>query len=82
MSLPFVTALFGLRRAEGRRYEQSARCPRAVTVGPGGGRARATGHEPSHQRFGVTAHPELKLARWAAQELDASTVAATTMYTS
>ncbi|BCB76047.1 nucleoside deaminase [Phytohabitans flavus] len=30
----------------------------------------------------ITAHPELKLARWAARELDAETVAATTMYTS
>ncbi|MFI6651374.1 nucleoside deaminase [Streptomyces sp. NPDC050529] len=30
----------------------------------------------------ITAHPELKLARWAARELDATTAAATTMYTS
>jgi tRNA(Arg) A34 adenosine deaminase TadA len=30
----------------------------------------------------ISAHPELKLARWAARELDASTAAATTMYTS
>nr|WSW68747.1 nucleoside deaminase [Streptomyces sp. NBC_00995] len=30
----------------------------------------------------ITAHPELKLARWAARELDAPTAAATTMYTS
>jgi tRNA(Arg) A34 adenosine deaminase TadA len=30
----------------------------------------------------VTAHPELKLARWAARELDADTVRATTLYTS
>ena len=30
----------------------------------------------------ITAHPELKLARWAARELEASTAAATTMYTS
>ena len=30
----------------------------------------------------ITAHPELKLARWAARELDPTTVAATTMYTS
>jgi hypothetical protein len=29
----------------------------------------------------ITAHPELKLARWAARELEASTAAATTMYT-
>lgn len=30
----------------------------------------------------VTAHPELKLARWAARELDPATAADTTMYTS
>ncbi|WP_374205719.1 nucleoside deaminase [Crossiella sp. S99.2] len=30
----------------------------------------------------ITAHPELKLARWAAQSLDAATAAGTTMYTS
>ena len=30
----------------------------------------------------ITAHPELKLARWAARELDADTARRTTMYTS
>ncbi|MCG5215581.1 nucleoside deaminase [Streptosporangium sp. KLBMP 9127] len=30
----------------------------------------------------ITAHPELKLARWAARELDPATAAATTMFTS
>lgn len=30
----------------------------------------------------ITAHPELKLARWAARELDPATAAETTMYTS
>lgn len=30
----------------------------------------------------ITAHPELKLARWAASDLDAETLAETTMYTS
>ncbi|MFC5819356.1 nucleoside deaminase [Nonomuraea harbinensis] len=30
----------------------------------------------------ITAHPELKLARWAARELDPATAAGTTMYTS
>jgi tRNA(Arg) A34 adenosine deaminase TadA len=30
----------------------------------------------------ITAHPELKLARWAARELDPATAAVTTMYTS
>ncbi|MEJ2858022.1 MULTISPECIES: nucleoside deaminase [unclassified Saccharothrix] len=32
--------------------------------------------------FDITAHPELKLARWAARGLDAETAAGTTMYTS
>lgn len=30
----------------------------------------------------ISAHPELKLARWAARELDPATAAGTTMYTS
>ncbi|MFB9839329.1 nucleoside deaminase [Actinoallomurus acaciae] len=30
----------------------------------------------------ISAHPELKLARWAARELDPATAAVTTMYTS
>jgi len=30
----------------------------------------------------ITAHPELKLARWAAQSLDPATASGTTMYTS
>jgi len=30
----------------------------------------------------ITAHPELKLARWAARELDSTLAAASTMYTS
>ncbi|MGV9268292.1 nucleoside deaminase [Kitasatospora sp. NPDC003701] len=30
----------------------------------------------------ITAHPELKLARWAARELDAAAAAGTTLYTS
>jgi tRNA(Arg) A34 adenosine deaminase TadA len=30
----------------------------------------------------ISAHPELKLARWAAQQLDPATAATTTMYTS
>jgi tRNA(Arg) A34 adenosine deaminase TadA len=30
----------------------------------------------------ISAHPELKLARWAARELSPETAAATTMYTS
>ncbi|WP_214413296.1 nucleoside deaminase [Sphaerisporangium fuscum] len=39
-------------------------------------------HNTSLSDDDITAHPELKLARWAARELDPATAAATTMYTS
>lgn len=39
-------------------------------------------HNTSITDGDITAHPELKLARWAARELDPATAAATTMYTS
>jgi tRNA(Arg) A34 adenosine deaminase TadA len=39
-------------------------------------------HNTSLTDSDITAHPELKLARWAARELDPATAAATTMYTS
>jgi tRNA(Arg) A34 adenosine deaminase TadA len=56
------------------------------------GQARAAGNPPfgslaedrntTVTEADITAHPELKLARWAARELDPAVVAATTMYTS
>ncbi|MBV6699017.1 nucleoside deaminase [Kitasatospora aureofaciens] len=42
----------------------------------------AEAHNTVRRDDDITAHPELKLARWAARELDAETAARTTMYTS
>ena len=39
-------------------------------------------HNTVRRDSDITAHPELKLARWAARELDPGTAARTTMYTS
>ncbi|MFC8509986.1 nucleoside deaminase [Streptomyces sp. NPDC057411] len=64
---------------------------RAVTLGDapyGSLLARADGtvlaeaHNTVRRDDDITAHPELKLARWAASELDAATAATTTLYTS
>ena len=46
------------------------------------GKIIAEAHNTVTRDNDITAHPELKLARWAAQELDADTAARTTMYTS
>ncbi|MDG4820798.1 nucleoside deaminase [Asanoa sp. WMMD1127] len=48
----------------------------------GGGVVLAEDHNTVPGDGDITAHPELKLARWAARELDAATAAQTTMYTS
>ncbi|MFG1808132.1 nucleoside deaminase [Streptomyces sp. NPDC049040] len=42
----------------------------------------AEAHNTVRRDNDISAHPELKLARWAARELDDSTAARTTMYTS
>ncbi|MCP2342528.1 nucleoside deaminase [Actinomadura rupiterrae] len=64
---------------------------RAVTLGdaPYGsllagpdGEILAEAHNTVRRDDDITAHPELKLARWAARELDPETAARTTMYTS
>ena len=64
---------------------------RAVTLGdaPYGsllagpdGTILAEAHNTVRRDDDITAHPELKLARWAARELDPDTAARTTMYTS
>ncbi|MEU8763683.1 nucleoside deaminase [Streptomyces sp. NPDC048659] len=64
---------------------------RAVTLGdaPYGsllagpdGTVLAEDHNTVRRDGDITAHPELKLARWAARELDAETAAGTTLYTS
>ncbi|MFE9698015.1 nucleoside deaminase [Streptomyces sp. NPDC006270] len=46
------------------------------------GTVLAEEHNTTRTDQDITAHPELKLARWAARELDAATAAETTMYTS
>ncbi|MFF4011739.1 nucleoside deaminase [Streptomyces sp. NPDC001717] len=42
----------------------------------------AEAHNTVRRDQDITAHPELKLARWAARELDQATAARTTLYTS
>jgi tRNA(Arg) A34 adenosine deaminase TadA len=53
----------------------------SLLVGPNGSVLRED-HNTVLSDGDITAHPELKLARWAARELDAQTAAGTTMYTS
>jgi tRNA(Arg) A34 adenosine deaminase TadA len=53
----------------------------SLLVGPDG-TVLAEDHNTVLTDGDITAHPELKLARWAARELEPSTAAATTMYTS
>ncbi|ANZ41710.1 tRNA-specific adenosine deaminase [Lentzea guizhouensis] len=53
----------------------------SLLVGPDGS-VLAEERNSSLSDDDITAHPELKLARWAARSLDAETAAGTTMYTS
>lgn len=53
----------------------------SLLVGPDG-TVLAEDHNTVLTDGDITAHPELKLARWAARELDAATAAGTTMFTS
>ncbi|MFI5707495.1 nucleoside deaminase [Kribbella sp. NPDC051620] len=53
----------------------------SLLVGPDG-TVIAEEHNTSITDNDISAHPELKLAKWAARELDADAAAATTMYTS
>lgn len=53
----------------------------SLLVGPDGD-VLAEEHNTVTSDDDISAHPELKLARWAARELDPATAAATTMYTS
>jgi tRNA(Arg) A34 adenosine deaminase TadA len=53
----------------------------SVLVGPGGDVLAEERNTVLTERD-ISAHPELKLARWAARELDADTARRTTMYTS
>ncbi|MDT0453808.1 nucleoside deaminase [Streptomyces hesseae] len=53
----------------------------SLLAGPDGA-ILAEAHNTVRRDDDITAHPELKLARWAARELDADTAARITMYTS
>lgn len=53
----------------------------SILVGPDGS-VLAEDHNTVLSDNDISAHPELKLAVWAARELDASTAAETTMFTS
>jgi tRNA(Arg) A34 adenosine deaminase TadA len=53
----------------------------SLLVGPDGA-VLAEDHNTVLSDGDISAHPELKLARWAARELDPATAAGTTMYTS
>jgi tRNA(Arg) A34 adenosine deaminase TadA len=68
-------ALAGIARAGGNPPFGS------LLVGPGGD-VIAEAHNTVLTEGDITAHPELKLARWAAAELDPDAAAGTTMYTS
>ncbi|MFC0598219.1 nucleoside deaminase [Streptomyces palmae] len=53
----------------------------SLLAGPDGA-VLAEDHNTVRRDNDITAHPELKLARWAARELDPRTAGGTTMYTS
>jgi tRNA(Arg) A34 adenosine deaminase TadA len=53
----------------------------SLLVGPDGA-VLAEEHNTVLTDADITAHPELKLARWAASQLEPATAAATTLYTS
>lgn len=53
----------------------------SLLVGPDGG-VLAEAHNTVLSDSDISAHPELKLAKWAARHLEPSAAAATTMYTS
>jgi len=53
----------------------------SLLVGPDGA-VLAEDHNTVLSDGDISAHPELKLARWAARELDPATAAGTTLYTS
>jgi tRNA(Arg) A34 adenosine deaminase TadA len=53
----------------------------SLLVGPDGA-VLAEEHNTVLSDNDISAHPELKLAKWAARELDPATAAGTTMYTS
>jgi tRNA(Arg) A34 adenosine deaminase TadA len=56
--------------------------PYGSLLAGGDGAILIEAHNTVRRDNDISAHPELKLARWAARELDPDAVAATTLYTS
>ncbi|MFJ7246041.1 nucleoside deaminase [Kitasatospora sp. NPDC098652] len=73
-----------LRRAIGiaARAVESGDAPYGSLLAGPDGTVLAEAHNTVRRDDDITAHPELKLARWAARELDEEAAARTTMYTS
>jgi tRNA(Arg) A34 adenosine deaminase TadA len=74
----FLRRAIGLAAAAGEAGER----PFGSLLVDGDGTVLAEDHNTVGSERDVTAHPELKLARWAARELDPAAAAQTTMYTS
>ncbi|MCX5399825.1 nucleoside deaminase [Streptomyces sp. NBC_00102] len=73
-----------LRRAIGlaARAVALGDAPYGSLLAAADGTVLAEAHNTVRRDDDISAHPELKLARWAARELDPGTAARTTMYTS
>lgn len=73
-----------LRRAVdlAARAVESGDAPYGSLLAAADGTVLAEEHNTVRRDGDISAHPELKLARWAARELDPATAARTTMYTS
>ncbi|MEU4119999.1 nucleoside deaminase [Kitasatospora sp. NPDC028055] len=73
-----------LRRVIGiaARAVESGDAPYGSLLAGADGTVLAEAHNTVRRDDDITAHPELKLARWAARELDEGAAARTTLYTS
>nr|WP_202523798.1 nucleoside deaminase [Kitasatospora sp. SID7827] len=73
-----------LRRAVelAARAVESGDAPYGSLLAGADGAVLAEAHNTVRRERDITAHPELKLARWAARELEPAEAARTTLYTS
>ncbi|MBW8481882.1 nucleoside deaminase [Actinomadura parmotrematis] len=73
-----------LRRAVelARRAREDGHAPYGSLLASADGTVLVEAHNTVRADRDISAHPELKLARWAARELDPAAAAATTMFTS
>jgi tRNA(Arg) A34 adenosine deaminase TadA len=73
-----------LRRAIAlaRQGREAGEEPYGSLLVSGNGEVLAESYNTARSDGDISAHPELKLARWAARELEPTRAAATTMYTS